>query len=118
MKGPKGQMVYTPTLAKRIGMIAGGTGITPMLVRPSLPLPLLSLTYRYHSKSSEQLSRTLSTKLSFPSSTPTSLQPIFSSKPNSINSPSIILIDSKSITFSILLRRGIGMAESGSLVRK
>lgn len=32
MKGPKGQMKYTPTYAKHIGMIAGGTGITPMLV--------------------------------------------------------------------------------------
>lgn len=33
MKGPKGQMKYTPKYAKQIGMIAGGTGITPMLVR-------------------------------------------------------------------------------------
>lgn len=32
MKGPKGQMKYTPDLAAEIGMIAGGTGITPMLV--------------------------------------------------------------------------------------
>lgn len=31
VRGPKGAMVYTPNLAKRIGMIAGGTGITPML---------------------------------------------------------------------------------------
>ena len=30
-KGPKGAMVYTPGLVKRFGMIAGGTGITPML---------------------------------------------------------------------------------------
>ncbi|MCJ1410623.1 NADH-cytochrome b5 reductase [Ptychographa xylographoides] len=29
--GPKGAMVYTPNLVKRFGMIAGGTGITPML---------------------------------------------------------------------------------------
>jgi NAD(P)H-flavin reductase len=36
MKGPKGQMKYTPTYAKDIGMIAGGTGITPMLVRSLL----------------------------------------------------------------------------------
>ena len=31
VKGPKGAMVYKPKLASRIGMIAGGTGITPML---------------------------------------------------------------------------------------
>ncbi|KIV92073.1 NADH-cytochrome b5 reductase 1 [Exophiala mesophila] len=31
VRGPKGAMVYTPDLAKHIGMIAGGTGITPML---------------------------------------------------------------------------------------
>jgi len=31
VKGPKGQMVYSSNLAKEIGMIAGGTGITPML---------------------------------------------------------------------------------------
>ena len=31
VRGPKGAMVYTPNLAKHIGMIAGGTGITPML---------------------------------------------------------------------------------------
>ena len=31
MRGPKGAMVYTPNMVKRIGMIAGGTGITPML---------------------------------------------------------------------------------------
>jgi NAD(P)H-flavin reductase len=31
VKGPKGAMVYTPNMARRIGMIAGGTGITPML---------------------------------------------------------------------------------------
>ena len=31
VKGPKGAMVYTPGLVKRFGMIAGGTGITPML---------------------------------------------------------------------------------------
>jgi cytochrome-b5 reductase len=31
VKGPKGAMVYQPNLCKRIGMIAGGTGITPML---------------------------------------------------------------------------------------
>lgn len=30
-KGPKGAMVYTPNMKKRIGMIAGGSGITPML---------------------------------------------------------------------------------------
>jgi cytochrome-b5 reductase len=31
MKGPKGAMVYTPNMCRHIGMIAGGTGITPML---------------------------------------------------------------------------------------
>ncbi len=31
VKGPKGAMVYTPNLVPRLGMIAGGTGITPML---------------------------------------------------------------------------------------
>jgi cytochrome-b5 reductase len=30
-KGPKGAMVYTPNMCTHIGMIAGGTGITPML---------------------------------------------------------------------------------------
>ncbi|KDN39918.1 NADH-cytochrome b5 reductase 1 [Tilletiaria anomala UBC 951] len=30
-KGPKGQMRYSPGLCRRIGMIAGGTGITPCL---------------------------------------------------------------------------------------
>jgi cytochrome-b5 reductase len=29
-RGPKGAMKYTPGMHKRIGMIAGGTGITPM----------------------------------------------------------------------------------------
>jgi cytochrome-b5 reductase len=31
VKGPKGAMVYQPNMCRRIGMIAGGTGITPML---------------------------------------------------------------------------------------
>jgi len=31
VRGPKGAMVYSPNLCKRIGIIAGGTGITPML---------------------------------------------------------------------------------------
>ncbi|EXJ82678.1 NADH-cytochrome b5 reductase 1 [Capronia epimyces CBS 606.96] len=31
VRGPKGAMVYTPNLSRHIGMIAGGTGITPML---------------------------------------------------------------------------------------
>ncbi|KAI8335881.1 hypothetical protein BC941DRAFT_429653 [Chlamydoabsidia padenii] len=30
-RGPKGNFNYTPNLARAIGMIAGGTGITPML---------------------------------------------------------------------------------------
>ncbi|EIW64736.1 NADH-cytochrome b5 reductase [Trametes versicolor FP-101664 SS1] len=51
IKGPKGQFRYTPTLAREFGMIAGGTGITPMLqiVRAALKNPLdrtkLSLIY-------------------------------------------------------------------------
>lgn len=31
VRGPKGAMVYTPGLVRSFGMIAGGTGITPML---------------------------------------------------------------------------------------
>jgi|SRR5579862_1266109 len=31
IKGPKGQMRYTPNMVRGIGMLAGGTGITPML---------------------------------------------------------------------------------------
>ncbi len=31
VKGPRGQFNYTPALSREIGMIAGGTGITPML---------------------------------------------------------------------------------------
>ncbi|KAI9751433.1 MAG: NADH-cytochrome b5 reductase [Lichina confinis] len=31
VKGPKGAMVYTPNMVSHLGMIAGGTGITPML---------------------------------------------------------------------------------------
>jgi cytochrome-b5 reductase len=31
VRGPKGAMVYTPNMVKAFGMIAGGTGITPML---------------------------------------------------------------------------------------
>ncbi|KAF3938270.1 Flavohemoprotein [Dactylella cylindrospora] len=31
VKGPKGQMKYTPNMTRHIGMIAGGAGITPML---------------------------------------------------------------------------------------
>ncbi|KAF4572746.1 NADH-cytochrome b5 reductase [Pleurotus pulmonarius] len=51
IKGPKGQFNYSPTLATSIGMIAGGTGITPMLqiIRASLKNPMdktkLSLIY-------------------------------------------------------------------------
>jgi cytochrome-b5 reductase len=41
IKGPKGQFTYTPTLARELGMIAGGTGITPMLqiIRAALKNP-------------------------------------------------------------------------------
>jgi len=31
VRGPKGQMVYRPGLVREFGMIAGGTGLTPML---------------------------------------------------------------------------------------
>ena len=31
VRGPKGAFVYTPNLVRHFGMIAGGTGITPML---------------------------------------------------------------------------------------
>ena len=42
VKGPKGQFKYEPEVAKEIGMIAGGTGITPMLqiIRYALKNPL------------------------------------------------------------------------------
>jgi len=30
-RGPKGQFNYTPNMCREIGMIAGGTGLTPML---------------------------------------------------------------------------------------
>jgi cytochrome-b5 reductase len=43
IKGPKGQMKYTNDYANAIGMIAGGTGITPMLVCACSELPSLSL---------------------------------------------------------------------------
>ena len=31
VRGPKGAMAYSSNMVKRFGMIAGGTGITPML---------------------------------------------------------------------------------------
>jgi len=31
VKGPKGAMMYAPNMVRHLGMIAGGTGITPML---------------------------------------------------------------------------------------
>ena len=51
VKGPRGQFNYTPTLSREVGMIAGGTGITPMLqiIRAALKNPQdrtkLSLIY-------------------------------------------------------------------------
>ncbi|EPQ60874.1 hypothetical protein GLOTRDRAFT_30322 [Gloeophyllum trabeum ATCC 11539] len=51
VKGPRGQFKYSPSLTREIGMIAGGTGITPMLqiIRAALKNPLdrtkLSLIY-------------------------------------------------------------------------
>ncbi|KAG5644722.1 hypothetical protein DXG03_007851 [Asterophora parasitica] len=42
VKGPKGNFQYTPGLASHISMIAGGTGITPMIqiIRAALKNPL------------------------------------------------------------------------------
>lgn len=31
VRGPKGAFVYTPNMVRHFGMVAGGTGITPML---------------------------------------------------------------------------------------
>lgn len=51
VRGPKGQMNYKADLALKIGMIAGGTGITPMLqiIRAAMKNPLdmtkISLIY-------------------------------------------------------------------------
>ncbi|KAJ7597224.1 ferredoxin reductase-like C-terminal NADP-linked domain-containing protein [Mycena floridula] len=51
VKGPKGNFQYHPTLAQHIGMIAGGTGITPMIqiMKASLKNPFdkttISLIY-------------------------------------------------------------------------
>jgi cytochrome-b5 reductase len=51
VKGPKGQFRYHPTLSRELGMIAGGTGITPMLqiIRAALKSPtdptIISLIY-------------------------------------------------------------------------
>jgi cytochrome-b5 reductase len=51
VKGPNGQFNYSSTLSREIGMIAGGTGITPMLqiIRAALKNPQdltrLSLIY-------------------------------------------------------------------------
>jgi cytochrome-b5 reductase len=51
IRGPKGQFKYHSSLTREIGMIAGGTGITPMLqiIRAALKNPLdrtkLSLIY-------------------------------------------------------------------------
>jgi len=51
VRGPKGQMNYNADLALKLGMIAGGTGITPMLqiIRAALKNPLdmttISLIY-------------------------------------------------------------------------
>ena len=51
VKGPKGQFTYSPTLSRELGMIAGGTGITPMLqiIRAAIKNPVdqtkLSLIY-------------------------------------------------------------------------
>ncbi|KAF9015340.1 hypothetical protein BDQ17DRAFT_1229400 [Cyathus striatus] len=51
VKGPKGNFAYTPDLTTHISMIAGGTGITPMvqIIRAALRNPLdkttLSLIY-------------------------------------------------------------------------
>ena len=43
IRGPKGQFKYHASLTREIGMIAGGTGITPMLqiIRAALKNPLI-----------------------------------------------------------------------------
>jgi len=59
VKGPKGQMNYNADLALKIGMIAGGTGITPMLqiIRAALknPLDLTSITLIYANVTAEDI---------------------------------------------------------------
>ena len=51
-RGPKGQFNYTPNMCREIGMIAGGTGLTPMLqVIPFLPPNRLQLPLSYSSSS-------------------------------------------------------------------
>ena len=45
VRGPKGQFEYKPNMVKEMGMIAGGTGITPMLqVRNILTLLIFLVT--------------------------------------------------------------------------
>lgn len=59
VKGPKGQMNYNADLALKIGMIAGGTGITPMLqiIRASLknPLDLTQISLIYANVNAEDI---------------------------------------------------------------
>ena len=45
MKGPKGRFKYLPNMTERIGMVAGGTGITPCLqiLRSALALSLIHI---------------------------------------------------------------------------
>ncbi|CAE6425362.1 unnamed protein product [Rhizoctonia solani] len=59
IKGPKGQFNYHPSLSRELGMIAGGTGITPMLqiIRAALknPLDLTKINLIYANVSKEDI---------------------------------------------------------------
>ncbi|CAE6394875.1 unnamed protein product [Rhizoctonia solani] len=59
IKGPKGQFNYHPSLSRELGMIAGGTGITPMLqiIRAALknPLDLTKISLIYANVSKEDI---------------------------------------------------------------
>ncbi|CAE6457316.1 unnamed protein product [Rhizoctonia solani] len=59
VKGPKGQFNYHPSLSRELGMIAGGTGITPMLqiIRAAMknPLDLTKISLIYANVSKEDI---------------------------------------------------------------
>jgi cytochrome-b5 reductase len=59
IKGPKGQFNYHPSLSRELGMIAGGTGITPMLqiIRAAMknPLDLTKISLIYANVSKEDI---------------------------------------------------------------
>ncbi|KAG9314524.1 NADH-cytochrome b5 reductase [Chiua virens] len=82
VRGPKGNFKYSPTLSRHIGMIAGGTGITPMLqiIRAALKNPAdgtkLSIIYANVNVEDILLKRSLT---SSPLNTPTVLLSTMSS---------------------------------------